>query len=131
MKIDRSLPLNLQLYPEKKSAASTATPSANLKSQNNRVGGKQSDLLARMDEIEKGAKAFESYFMQTLLKEMRKTVPTGKGHGFGAELYQSMFDEAIAKEMTESGGIGLSHILAEKLSKTLKFLEQASDKGME
>jgi len=73
----------------------------------------------RVADLKKGAKAFEAYFVQSLLKEMRKTVKKeGEGQlGYGGEIYQSLFDEAIATKMTETGGIGLAEVLVKNLSK--------------
>ncbi len=81
-------------------------------------GGKNVEAIEKLAEIKKGAKAFESYFIQTLLKEMRKGIPkTDESRvGLGSDMYQSMFDEAIAEKIAESGGVGLANLLSEKLS---------------
>ncbi len=44
----------------------------------------------KMADIKKGAKAFESYFVQSLLKEMRKGIKKGGqgGSGYGEGMYQ-------------------------------------------
>ncbi len=69
-------------------------------------------------ELEEGAKAFESYFVQSLLKEMRKGIHKERaaGSGYGEEIYRSLFDEAIATKISETGGIGLADLLIENLS---------------
>lgn len=92
-------------------------------------GKEQADTIEKLAEIKKGAEAFESYFIQTLLKEMRKGVPKGveSGVGLGDDLYQSMFDEAIAEKISETGGIGLAKMLSEKLSGALTLSEASSD----
>ncbi len=94
-------------------------------------GKKNVEALEKLADIEEGAKAFESYFIQTLLKEMRKGLSSGSegGVGLGEDLYQSMFDEAIAQKISEGGGIGLSKMLSEKLSNSLKFSEESEDQG--
>jgi len=94
-------------------------------------GKKDVETIEKLAEIKKGAKAFESYFIQTLLKEMRKGLPLGgeSGVGLGEDMYQSMFDEAIAQKISESGGIGLSRMLSEKLSHSLKFSEDLADQS--
>ncbi len=74
---------------------------------------------AKAAELKKGAKAFEAYFVQSLLKEMRKTINKSDGAelGYGGDIYQSMFDEAIANKMTDHGGIGLAEVLLKNLHK--------------
>ncbi len=93
------------------------------------VGKKNVEALEKLADIEKGAQAFESYFIQTLLKEMRKGLSSGSesGVGLGEDLYQSMFDEAIAQKISEGGGIGLSKMLSEKLSHSLKLSDESAD----
>ncbi len=74
--------------------------------------------VEKIEDMKKGAKAFESYFVQSLLKEMRKGIKKEgeAGAGFGAGMYQSMFDEAIANNIAERGGIGLAEVLIKNLS---------------
>ena len=92
--------------------------------------GKADSHLEKRAELQKGAKAFESYFIQSLLKEMRKGLSPekGAGSGMGKSLYTSLFDQAISEKIAESGGIGLSKLLTEKLSQSLQFSDQATDK---
>lgn len=81
-------------------------------------------------DLKKAARAFETYFIQSLLKEMRKTQPQGGilGGGAGKEIYQSLFDEKIAQKMTESGGIGLTNLILKKLSTGLKNSGESTDR---
>lgn len=74
--------------------------------------------VEKIEDMKKGAKAFESYFVQSLLKEMRKGIKKEgqAGSDFGAGMYQSMFDEAIANNIAERGGIGLAEVLLKNLS---------------
>ncbi|MFQ5588125.1 MAG: rod-binding protein [Nitrospiria bacterium] len=93
------------------------------------TGGKSAEAIEKLTEIKKGAEAFESYFIQTLLKEMRKGVPKGEAGGVGLreDMYQSMFDEAIAEKIAKSGGMGLAKLLSEKMSESLKPSNEAFD----
>lgn len=70
------------------------------------------------EEIKKAARAFEAYFISSLLKEMRKTVPseTFLGSGPGKEIYEGLLDETFAAKMSEQGGIGLAKLLVKKLA---------------
>ena len=110
--------LNNNLLPKKTS--SFKTPSDK----------KAGDPAEKRLELQKGAKAFEAYFIQSLLKEMRKSISSDEktGKGLGKSTYTSMFDEAIAQKIAASGGIGLSRLLTEKLSQSLKFSGQTTDK---
>ncbi len=67
--------------------------------------------------IKEAAEGFETYFIYTLLKEMRKTIPDGglMGPGIGKGMYEAMFDDAIAKSMAKQGGIGLGKFITESL----------------
>jgi len=97
-----------------------------------RTGGPKKTLSAseQASQVKKAALAFEAYFIQSLLKEMRKAQPQGGlfDGGSGKEIYQSLFDEKIAQKMAESGGIGLSRLIVEKLSTGLKNSEQSTDR---
>ncbi len=66
-----------------------------------------------LKKLKAAAESFESFFIYSLLKEMRKSIPEGGllDSGTGKDIYQYMFDEAIAKKMSESGGIGLAKML--------------------
>lgn len=80
--------------------------------------------------LKKAAIAFEAYFIQSLLKEMRKAQPQGglfEG-GSGKEIYQSLFDEKIAQKMAENGGFGLSELIIKNLSPRLKNSGQSTDR---
>lgn len=91
--------------------------------------GKKSEAIKKLGEIKKGAEAFESYFIQSLLKEMRKGIPKGEEGGVGLreDMYQSMFDEAIAEKIAKSGGLGLARLLSEKMSEPLKPSKETVD----
>ncbi len=70
-------------------------------------------------EINKASSEMESLFLNYLLKEMRATIPkSGFISGGNAEkIYTSMLDSQIAKDMSLKGGIGLSALIREHLSK--------------
>lgn len=97
------------------------------------VGKKNVDALEELADIQEGARAFEAYFIQTLLKEMRKGLSSDEesGVGLGKDMYQSLFDEAIAEKISEVGGIGLAKMLSEKLSRSLKSSEDSSDQSVD
>ncbi|SDJ90163.1 rod-binding protein [Natronincola ferrireducens] len=62
---------------------------------------------------------FESIFLNTMLKQMRRTVPDGglTEKSFARDMYESLQDEEMAKEMARGKGIGLAQELYKQLSK--------------
>ena len=74
--------------------------------------------ISRLDHektrLRKAAREFESFFLASMLKSMRATVPKSSedsnvpGGGLGKDMYQDMFDIELSKKMAErsSGGIG-------------------------
>jgi flagellar protein FlgJ len=64
------------------------------------------------------AKQFESLFINTMLKEMRKTVSRSDLLGSDAmETYEQMFDQQIALGMAKAGGIGLAPFIEAQLAR--------------
>ncbi len=61
----------------------------------------------------------ESLFIHYLLKEMRQTIDKSGfiSGGRAEEIYTSMLDNHMAKQFAHQGGIGLSSIFMEQLSK--------------
>lgn len=74
--------------------------------------------------LKKAAQAFEAYFINSLLQEMRKSIPAGGflGSGVGQGIYQAFFDEALADNLAERGGLGLARLLIQK------YGDQAGDR---
>lgn len=62
------------------------------------------------------ARSFEAYFLYTLLREMRKTLPQGEGAAAasGKGIYDAMMDEALSRALAERGSIGLSRLLIDR-----------------
>lgn len=56
---------------------------------------------------------FESFFLYSLLKEMRKTIPKDElfGGGREEEFFTDLLDEEVGKALAARGGIGLSAML--------------------
>lgn len=70
----------------------------------------------------KAAQGFESYFVDEMLKEMRKTVPKDELFGDGADeedIFQDMSDQAVADSMAKTGSFGIANMLYSQLSKGL------------
>lgn len=56
---------------------------------------------------------FESIFIHSLFKEMRKSIPDDGylKHETSMEIFHEMMDMEVAREMSAKGGIGLAHLL--------------------
>jgi len=70
--------------------------------------------------IQEAAEAFESYFLQIMLREMRKTIPDDGGiipTSQAERIFTEMLDEEIAKEAARSGGIGLAQTIIQQMTR--------------
>jgi flagellar protein FlgJ len=70
-------------------------------------------------KIEEACSELESLFIYYLLKEMRATVPKSGflGGGKAEDIYTSMLDSQLARDISSKGGIGLSFLLRNQLSR--------------
>jgi len=74
-------------------------------------------------ELKRACKEFESYFLQIMFREMRKTsfsttdgiVPKSNAQ----EIFQDMLDEEYSKIAASSGGIGIADMMYKQMSKTV------------
>jgi peptidoglycan hydrolase FlgJ len=73
-------------------------------------------------ELKETCCELESLFINYLLKEMRQTIDKSGfiSGGRAEEIYTSMLDTHMAKQFSHKGGIGLSSIFMEQLSKGYK-----------
>ena len=70
--------------------------------------------------MHEACRGFESIFLDTMLKAMRKTVPEDKlfGDGNGMDIYKSMHDQYLTRDISESGsGIGLEDFFFRHVAK--------------
>ncbi len=58
------------------------------------------------------AREFESFMVEMMIQQMRKTVPEGLFQSTGVEMFSSMMDQAIAEEIAAAGGLGLADKIA-------------------
>ncbi|MCL2015711.1 MAG: rod-binding protein [Defluviitaleaceae bacterium] len=71
-------------------------------------------------EIQYAAEAFESYFLQIMLREMRNTIPDDNGfipRSQAERIFTDMLDEQIAREATTAGGIGLATMIVQQMTR--------------
>ena len=74
------------------------------------------------EELKEACESFESYYVQRLFKEMRKTVPDGGlfEKSNAGEIYSEMLGEEYSKIISEGHGIGIADALYKQLSSTNK-----------
>lgn len=74
-------------------------------------------------DARKAAEAFESYFIEAMLKEMRRTVPRSEdGQGQAMGIFEGMFDSAISERIAQGGGVGLADMIEESLLRAIPSL---------
>jgi flagellar protein FlgJ len=71
------------------------------------------------EELKDACKEYETYFIQKLFEEMRKTIPESEmlEKSTGHDTYEDMVYDEMAKEISEAGGIGIADMMYEELSK--------------
>lgn len=79
---------------------------------------------ARVDHMLEGparektaVKEFERYFLYTLLREMRETVPRNDlfGDSQSRRVYEDMLDDHLAGQMAQSGQFGIGEMIESQL----------------
>ncbi|MDR1531849.1 MAG: rod-binding protein [Clostridiales bacterium] len=73
-------------------------------------------------ELRSACVEFESYFIHFMMREMRKTLKSDEGilpKSSAENIFQDMLDEEWSKNAANAGGIGLSDMMYNQLSKTL------------
>lgn len=86
-----------------------------------------------MDKLRKVSQDFESVFLSYMMKVGRESGMKGGflGHSEGEEIFTGMRDDELAKHMAKAGGIGLSKLLVEQLSRTLQEQARKRDLAVE
>lgn len=85
-----------------------------------------SKLEREKARLKKATHEFESFFMSSMLKSMRQTIPRSEESGapgdagLGKDIFQSMFDDELAKKMAEGSQGGLGDILYQNLVKRVE-----------
>jgi Rod binding domain-containing protein len=87
---------------------------------------KLSELESDKVKLKKATHEFEAFFMSSMLKSMRQTIPKSDANGgvgdsgLGKDIYQSMFDEELSRRMADSSRGGLADILYQNLVKRIE-----------
>jgi len=68
-------------------------------------------------DTEEAARQMEEQFLRVMLKELKRSIPTGGLLQGSVAIYNSVFDEQLAQTMAEAGGIGIGERLAAYLER--------------
>lgn len=71
--------------------------------------------------LKKSCQEFEAIFIQSLFKEMRKTVPEGGlfTRSTATEMYRDLLDQEVAKQVAERQSIGMAEQMYRQMEKRL------------
>ena len=110
------------LSESQRSQASFEGFQAKLENAMDKIGG------AEEKEIREACEAFESYFFQIMLREMRKTSFNEGGYldkSYAEKLFTDMLDEEISKNLARSGGIGLADQMLRQMTAGSLYQKEA------
>lgn len=71
-------------------------------------------------KLREACREFESYFINVMFREMRKTVDTSSSFipvGYAENVFQEMLDEETSKNAAKSGGIGLADMMYRQMNR--------------
>ena len=76
------------------------------------------------EELLDACKQFEQYFVEQVIKEMKKTLPEGSfmGDNEYASVYEDTYVQTMAEAITDSGQLGLAQQIYESMSSQAKAL---------
>ena len=87
----------------------------------NHFPGKTFNKKKDEQSLHEACRGFESIFLDSMLKSMRKTIPEDKlfGDGNSMDIYTSMHDQYLARNISENGsGIGVEDFFYKHISKS-------------
>ncbi len=92
-----------------------------------RLGNSKSAEQVENEKLKEACQGFESIFIQKMWEQMRDTLPkeglmTSKDEKF----WQGMYDQELSKSMTNAGGIGLTDMMMEQMSRNTSDAASAS-----
>lgn len=70
-------------------------------------------------KLKESAQEFETYFINQILQEMRKSMPKSElfDESSTSEIYEDMIYEDMAKEISKAGGLGMADMLYKQMEK--------------
>lgn len=73
------------------------------------------------EELMEACKSFETYFVQKMIEEAKKTTENEDEQGEYTKMFADMRNEQLASSITESGQIGLAQQLYDNLKQQYKL----------
>ncbi|MDR1664550.1 MAG: rod-binding protein [Clostridiales bacterium] len=73
----------------------------------------------RNEEIREACEEFESYFLQMMFREMRKTSFSEGGlfeKSHAEQIFTDMLDEEVSKQSAKHGGIGIAEMMYKQMT---------------
>ncbi|MDR5659700.1 rod-binding protein [Serpentinicella sp. ANB-PHB4] len=91
-----------------------------LQHMNKGINGKSLDKIDDREKLMDACREFEAIFLNMMMKEMRKTIPTDglTEKSQAREIFESMHDEKLSVEMARGKGTGLAKQLYNQLSRS-------------
>lgn len=83
------------------------------------IGRMVTSEMSPLERNQIAAEDFESYLVEMLLKEMRKTIPKGMLSSDAMDTFTEMMDKVIAQEVAESGGLGFAESMMAQMGANL------------
>ncbi len=74
------------------------------------------------EEIKEACTEFETYFLQLMMKEMRKTVNTDDSYikeSNAEKIYKEYLDDELMLQASKQGGVGLADSMYESLTRNM------------
>lgn len=80
-------------------------------------------------KLKKACSELEAIFVNMMFKQMRNTVQKSDlfNGGYAEEMYEDMLFEKYAEEISKGKGVGLSDVLYQQLSKSMKGESEEND----
>jgi len=75
------------------------------------------DAPSETQDTAEAARQMEEQFLRVMLKELKRSIPSGGLLQGSVAIYDSVFDEHLAQTMAEAGGIGIGERLAAYLNR--------------
>lgn len=74
---------------------------------------------AEDEELLEACKSFETYFVEQVFKEMKKTVHSSDDEGEYMQYFGDMMTEQYAQAVTDSGELGIAQILYDSMKRNM------------
>lgn len=82
------------------------------------VASDKTDAEKQRDGLKKACQGFESFFLNMMFREMRKTVPKDElfGESNAMDIFRDMHDTEVMENVAKAGGIGIADMMYKQLS---------------